>query len=87
MTLATRELSGSKIRVCMSRYHTGNQIDLKSTSLKFETRNSNGEKTSHDHNGEPYFSRKVLSLVDGKKGNSVNVFFHVILILKLIMRT
>ena len=71
----------------MSRYHTGDQIDLKSTSLKFETRNSNGEKTSHDHSGEPYFNCKVFGLVDGKKGNSFNVFFHVILISKLIIRT
>ena len=64
----------------MSRYHTGDQIDLKSTSLKFETRNSNGEKTSHNHNGEPCFNCKVLGLLNGKKGNSFNVFFHVILI-------
>ena len=61
---------------------TVNQIDLKSTSLQFETRNSTGEKTSRGHNGKASFSCKVLDLVGGKKGNSFHVFFHFILILK-----
>ena len=87
MTLATRELSRSNIRGLNVKVSHWESDDLKSTSLKFETRNSNGEKTSRDHNGEPCFNCKVFGLVDGKKGNSFNVFFHVILILKLIMRT
>ena len=37
-------------------------------------RNSNGEKTSHDHNGEPCFYCKGLDLVEKKTGNSSSVF-------------